>query len=301
MVFLYDDTAFLGFDCGALSGHDYKHGMGFFLDIFHDFPEVVFDQVVEVLLLLGLGLQFLRHQEDLIVDLGVLVITGLDFCIEVGDFLGDVFVHGAADPSHLVLVDFFDIADALEDVGDVVDPALLHAQFSGCFVDVEHEVVLAFDEPDEALGQQGQRVLAFSLLLFLALFLFPDCLLFFLSLRGVAGGRLEDPAEFCALGWVFHLHLLATSWHYNRQQLSGPVIKSRPGCRFDSIFQMAPYSHPRDAVKYDELCWLITFKMGVIMRNLLLLAVVVMRVGALLLFTRSDIFGSCKLVVMQFR
>lgn len=37
------------------------------------------------------------------------------------------------------------------------------------------------------------------------------------------------------------------------------------------------------------------------MKNLLLLAVVVMRVGALVLFTRSDIFGSCIFVVMQFR
>lgn len=247
MVFLYDDTAFLGFHRGSLCGHYYKHGVRFFLDIFHDFPEVVFDQVVEVLLLLSLRLQFLRHQEDLIVDLCVLISAGLDFGIEVGDFLGDVLVHGAADPPHLVLVDFLDIPDALQDVGDVVDPAFLHAQLPGCFVDVKHEIVLAFDEPNEALGQQRQRVLALSLLLFLALFLLPHCLLFFLSLGGVAGGRLEDAALFCAFRWVFHLHLLATSWHYNRQQLSGPVIKSRPGSHFDSIFQMAPFGHVRSS------------------------------------------------------
>lgn len=152
----------------SLGSQHYQDGARFFFDVFHDLPQVVLDQIVEVLLLLCLGLQFLRHEEDLIIDLLVAIDGGLDITIKLGNFLGDMFVHGSPNPAHLVLVDLLDVPDALQHVGDIVDAALLHPQLSGRLVDVQHEVVARLDQADEALGQQRERVLSLALLLALA-------------------------------------------------------------------------------------------------------------------------------------
>ena len=99
--------------------------MWFFLDILHDLPEIILKQIVEILLLFGLRFQFLRHEEDLIVDLCISISTGLDFSIEAGNFFGDVLVHRPPDPPHLVLVDFLYVSDPLQHVCDVVYSSLL--------------------------------------------------------------------------------------------------------------------------------------------------------------------------------
>lgn len=152
----------------SLGRQHHQYGIRFFFDVFHDLPQVVLDQIVEVLLLLCLSLQFLRHEEDFIVDLLVPIDGGLDIVIKLSNFLGDMFVHGSPNPAHLVLVDLLDVPDALQHVGDIVDAALLHPQLSGCLVDVQHEVVARLDQADEALGQQRKRVLSLALLLALA-------------------------------------------------------------------------------------------------------------------------------------
>ena len=66
------------------------------------------------------------EEGDLFLDEAGLLEAILDGVVVGCDLAGGLGVHGPPDPLHLVLVDLLDVADALEDVGDVVDTSLLH-------------------------------------------------------------------------------------------------------------------------------------------------------------------------------
>jgi hypothetical protein len=50
-------------------------------------------------------------------------------------------------------VDFLDVADALEDVGDVVDSSFLHVEFIDGVVEVDGGLFACFYEFDEFFGE----------------------------------------------------------------------------------------------------------------------------------------------------
>jgi hypothetical protein len=45
------------------------------------------------------------------------------------------------------------VTDAFKDVGDIVDASLLNSELFGGFIDIEDEVLFAFNEVHEAFGQ----------------------------------------------------------------------------------------------------------------------------------------------------
>jgi hypothetical protein len=98
-------------------------------------------------------LQLLRNEKDLLVDLLVFLLVILNLLIERGYFFGYFYVHGAPNPPHLILVYFLDVADSFEDVGYVVDPTLLDAEFPRGLVYIEDEVLPALYQFDESLGE----------------------------------------------------------------------------------------------------------------------------------------------------
>jgi hypothetical protein len=65
-----------------------------------------------------------------------------------------MLIHSATYPAHLILMDLLNVTDTLQDVGDVIDPSFLNSEFAGGFVDVEHEIVPAFNKSDEAFCKQ---------------------------------------------------------------------------------------------------------------------------------------------------
>lgn len=148
---------------GALVRSDHQHRPGALPRVVGDLPEVVLEQVVEVAVVVGLADELLGEGLGLLVEAGVGVGGGVDEAVEVCDLASHFEIHGAADPPHLILVDLLDVADALEDVGYIVDPALLHAQLARGLVNIQNKVFLALYQPREPLRQQRQRVLPLPL------------------------------------------------------------------------------------------------------------------------------------------
>jgi hypothetical protein len=92
----------------------------------------VLDAGVELLFLFGHLLHLHAHLCDLAFDLGVFV---------------------AADPADGILLYLFDVVDALEHVGYVVDAAFLDFELLYCNVEVDGSVVAALYEIDEFFGE----------------------------------------------------------------------------------------------------------------------------------------------------
>lgn len=95
------------------------------------------DLCVQPLLLATQILDFAPHFEDVPFQLGVLL---------------------RPDPLDGIFVQFLDVIDSLEHVGDVVDPAFLDAQFLDGDVEVDGAVVGSLDEFDELLSEDGETV-----------------------------------------------------------------------------------------------------------------------------------------------
>ena len=64
----------------------------------------------------------------------------------------------AADPLDGIFVQFFDIIDAFQDIGDVINSSLLYAQLLDGHVEVDSAVVGMFDELNKLLGEDGETI-----------------------------------------------------------------------------------------------------------------------------------------------
>ena len=89
------------------------------------------------------------------VERPLLLVHAVEPGLELNDFSLYFWVLIASDPLDGVLLYFFDIADALEDVGDVVDAPFLHLEEVDCDVEVDGHVFAVFDEIDKLLGEDG--------------------------------------------------------------------------------------------------------------------------------------------------
>jgi hypothetical protein len=80
-VLFDDDAALLCLHSCSFSCHNDQHRVGLFFDIIHDFPKIIFNKIVQVLLLLCLLLEFLCHDEDFIVELMIFLRASLNLSI----------------------------------------------------------------------------------------------------------------------------------------------------------------------------------------------------------------------------
>lgn len=78
---------------------------------------------------------------DPVVDRFFLLSELVDLVFNLLEFLLELRVVGGSHPFDFVLRNLFDVPDSLEDVGDVVDAALLHAEGGDRVVEVEGEFV----------------------------------------------------------------------------------------------------------------------------------------------------------------
>lgn len=89
----------------------------------------------------------------------LLLVHAVELGLEFNDFSLYFWVLVASDPLDGVFLYLFDIADALEHVGDVVDASFLHLEEVYCDVEVDSHVFAVFDEIDELLGEDGKAVI----------------------------------------------------------------------------------------------------------------------------------------------
>lgn len=129
--------------------------------------EVVLSEVVEVAIVFCFSPEGLGEFDDFLVNACIFLFLCFNLEVKSGDLSGDLFVHGASDPFHLVFMNFLNIADAFKDVRDIIDPPLLDPQLSGRFVNIQNKLLFALDELHEAFGEERQGVLASAALLFL--------------------------------------------------------------------------------------------------------------------------------------
>jgi hypothetical protein len=154
------------FEGGALGGGDHDHRPGrLALVLVHglvDLAEVVVGDVVVLPHLLIVQELFADLGVEL-VDLGVETLLLLAHAVQphlqVADFPLDFRVFGAADPLDGVLLYFFNVADALQHVGDVVDASFLHLEDVHRHVEVDRHVLAVFNQFDEFFSEDGKTVI----------------------------------------------------------------------------------------------------------------------------------------------
>lgn len=82
----------------------------------------------------------------------------VNFLAHLDDFSLHFRVLPAPDPLDGIFVQFFDIIDAFQDIGDVINSSLLDAQLLNGHVEVDSAVVGMFDELDKLLGEDGEAI-----------------------------------------------------------------------------------------------------------------------------------------------
>lgn len=73
--------ALLQLDCSALLPHDHHHAARTAFQIFYDFPEVVFDQIVEVLTVFCLSFELIVQQTDFLINASIFLCKGCYFVV----------------------------------------------------------------------------------------------------------------------------------------------------------------------------------------------------------------------------
>ena len=90
---------------------------------------------------------------DLHVDFFLFGIEVLQFLSHFHDFALDFGVFVAADPFYGIFMQFFDVVNAFEYVGDVIDPPFLYSKELYSLVEVDGAILAVFDELNELFGE----------------------------------------------------------------------------------------------------------------------------------------------------
>lgn len=62
-------------------------------------------------------------------------------------------------PFDCIFLSLFNIADALEDISDVIDPSLLYFESSHCKIEIERQLWRFSDQFHKFLCQHGQTII----------------------------------------------------------------------------------------------------------------------------------------------